>query len=356
MSKLLISCATLGHGGAERVLSILSHSFADNFDEIIYLMWLKGNMFYKIDPRVRLISLPDYSGYNNRYREILAFRKIVKKEKPDLVLSFLTPFNMLVQLATVGLQIKVVVCERNDPHYVPGGKIMEKLRDFTYRWSYGILTQTDYSKKCYKGKLGEKATVIYNPVMMNREEVGSALLKEKSKRIITVGRLHPQKNQRMLIDSFAIFFKDHPTYELVIFGEGPLKQELIHYVEQRGLSKVVKFMGQSDNVWEEIKVSKMFVLSSIAEGMSNALIEAMCLGVPVISTKVAGAVDLIKDGENGYLIDLKDVKGMSQRMSQIADNEALANQLGTIAAKVYELLNEQTISKRWIDYIWNTIK
>ena len=355
MSKLLISCATLGHGGAERVLSILSRAFADNYDEVIYLMWLKDEVFYEIDPRVRLVFLPDISGHNNRYREILSFRKFVKKENPDLILSFLTPFNMLVQVATIGLGIKTVVCERNDPHYVPGGKIMEMLRDFTYLWADGILAQTDYSRECYKGRLRKKTSVIYNPVMMTEDNVGSALTTKKQDRIISVGRLHPQKNQKMMIDAFSLFLVTHPTYELLIYGEGPLKQELIEYCKKREVSGSVKFMGHSNQVWEEIKKSKVFVLSSIAEGMSNALIESMCLGMPVVSTKVAGAVDLIKDGENGYLVDLNDSETMSERLSRITDDENLSKNLGTEASRLYLILNEKTICNQWIDYIMKNI-
>lgn len=356
MSKLLISCATLGHGGAERVLSILSHAFADNFDEVIYLMWLKDDIFYKIDYRVRLVFLPDISGHNNRYRELLSFRTFVKRENPDLILSFLTPFNMLVEVATIGLKTKVVVCERNDPHYVPGGKMMEWLRDLTYKRTNGILAQTDYSKSCYKGKLRDKTTVIYNPVTMPKDMVGSALTTKKDDIIITVGRLHPQKNQKMLIDAFSLFLVDHPTFELQIYGEGPLKQDLIQYCEKREVVGSVKFMGHSNQVWDEIKKAKVFALSSIAEGMSNALIEAMCLGMPVVSTKVAGAVDLIKDGENGFLVDLNDSTAMAERLSRITENEILSNQLGSEASSLYQMLNEETICNQWVDYIRNAIK
>lgn len=354
--KLLVSCATLGHGGAERVLSILSHAFADSFDEVIYLMWLKDEVFYKIDPRVKLVFLPDLSGQNNRYRELLSFRRFVKRENPDLILSFLTPFNMLVEAATIGLKTKVVVCERNDPHYVPGGKIMEWLRDLTYKRAYGILAQTDYSRSCYKGKLKDKTTVIYNPVTMPKDMVGSAFTTKKEDVIITVGRLHPQKNQKMLLEAFAIFVAKHPTFELVIYGEGPLKQELTEYAEKLGIGQSVKLKGHSNEVWNEIKKARVFALSSIAEGMSNALIEAMCLGMPVVSTKVAGAVDLIKDGENGYLVDQNDSTLMAERLSRIVDDGILSKQLGLEASKLYQMLNVDIICNQWVDYITKTIK
>ncbi len=353
MSKILVSCATLGHGGAERVLSILSHSFADNYEEVIYLMWLKDEVFYEVDPRVRLVFLSDISGHNNRFRELVSFRKYVKKEKPDLILSFLTPFNMLVQVATLGLGIKTVVCERNDPHYVPGGKITEILRDFTYRWTTGILAQTDYSRNCYKGKLREKTSVIYNPVMMSPEEVGSGLKTKKKNRIISVGRLHSQKNQRMLIDAFSLFVKTHPDYELVVYGEGPLRQELEQHVKNIGIEDKVAFPGHSNAIWNEIKASKIFAMSSVAEGMSNALVEAMCLGVPVVSTKVAGAVDLIKDGENGFLVSQNDVMNLNERMCRIADDNNLAAVIGRKGTEIYDILKVETICSQWITYINN---
>lgn len=181
MSKLVVSIATLGSGGAERVLSVLSSNLADNFSSVQYVLWDGGKPFYPIDGRIKIVSLPDISGKQGRRRQITTFRRLIKGERPDLVLSFLTPYNMLVLLSTIGLKQKVVVAERTDPkRLLSGGKVGLWLRDLLYRLANGILTQTDYAKSCYDEKFAGKTRVIYNPVTMSDEQVGMALRTPKN--------------------------------------------------------------------------------------------------------------------------------------------------------------------------------
>lgn len=352
MSKLLVTIATLGSGGAERVLSILSTTLADNFDDVQYVMWDGGDVFYEIDKRVKIVSLPELSGCKGRTKQVKAYRRLVKDEKPDLILSFLTPYNMLVLLSTIGMKQKIVVAERTDPkRLLAGGKPMLILRDFLYRRACGILTQTEYAKSCYGGILAPKTKVIYNPVMMTEEQVGEALRTNKSKTIVSVGRLEPVKDQFSMIDAFGIFHNTHPDYKLAIYGEGPMREELLNKINTLGLQDDVKLPGRNNQVWEKMVEADCFLLTSKAEGMSNAMIEAMCLGLPVISTKVAGATDFIEDGINGYLVDVGDYITMSAHMSEIADNPKLQKDLGKSAKKAYDVLKADIICKQWSDYL-----
>jgi len=211
--------------------------------------------------------------------------------------------------------------------------------------------QPEYAKSCYKGRLAQKTMVIYNPVTMGQGHVGAALRTEKKHMIVTAGRLEPVKNQRMIIEAFDSFHKTHKDYKLVIYGEGPMRQQLEDLIQERGLQKNAILAGRSDKVWDAMIGADCFLLSSNYEGMSNAMIEAMCLGLPVISTKVSGATDLIEDGINGFLIEKNDSEGMSSRMSQIADNKELQKQLGEKAVGVYNLLRSDVICQQWVDYL-----
>ncbi len=356
MSKLIITTADVAGGGAARVLSVLSKPLADAFDEVQIVCWSHLRVFYTFDERVKIIHLPLISNKKSRYGHLLAFRRYIRKERPDLVLCVQTPINMLALAATTFMSVKFVVAERTDPkRSVAGGKAMLWLRDFLYRRPLGILAQTEYAKSCYKGALGRKTTVIYNPMPMGEEYVGKALRTEKRNEIVTVGRFFAVKDLPTMIDAFAIFHRTHPDYHLVIYGFGPLKGEIEAKIERDGLKDAVVLGGTRNDVWDCIVGSQMFVLSSIVEGMSNALAEAMCLGLPVISTKVAGATDLIHDGENGYLVNVKDVVNMADRMCLLADDDKLREQMGREAAKVYEILREDKISKQWIDYLKSII-
>lgn len=352
MKKIIVSIATLGSGGAERVLSVLSKPLVERFDEVQYVMWDGGEVFYDMDDRVIIVSLPSLSGRKGRSKQIKAFRQYIKKEKPNLILSFLTPYNMLVLLSTIGLKQRVVVAERTDPsRLLAGGKTMLWLRDCLYRRALGILTQTEYAKSCYDKKFAGKTKVIYNPITMTEEQVGMALRTEKEKTFVSVGRLEAVKDQKMMIRAFNQFHQNHPTYRLVIYGEGPMRQQLESLIDALGLSNSVILAGRNNKVWDAIASVECFLLSSQYEGMSNAMAEALCLGLPVISTKVAGATEFIKDGVNGYLVDVHDADTMAKRMCEVADNETLRESMGKEAAKVYELLRADKISQEWVDYL-----
>lgn len=356
MRTLLVSCATLGSGGAERVLSILSTPLADNFDSVQYVLWEGGETFYPIDARVKIISLPNISGKKGRYLQMPTFRGIIKRELPDLVLSFLTPYNMLVLLSTMGLRQKIVVAERTDPkRLLAGGHWGLWLRDCLYHQSIGILTQTEYAKSCYDKKFGGKTKVIFNPLTMNEEQVGSALKAEKEKVFVTAGRLEAVKDQMMMIEAFAAFHKTHPDYRLVIYGEGPMREELQEFVSTLSLKESVILAGRTNDLWNKIACAEAFLLTSEYEGMSNALIEAMCLGLPVISTKVAGATDLIQDGKNGFLIDVKDYESLANRMLYLADNPELREKMGYSATNVYERVRQDKICNQWIEFLKSKI-
>lgn len=356
MKTLLVSCATLGSGGAERVLSILSTPLADNFDSVQYVLWEGGETFYPIDARVKIISLPNISGKKGRYLQMPTFRGIIKRERPDLVLSFLTPYNMLVLLSTMGLRQKIIVAERTDPkRLLAGGRLGLWLRDCLYHHASGILTQTKYAKSCYDEKFCGKTKVIFNPLTMNEEQIGSALKAEKEKVFVTAGRLEAVKDQTMMIEAFASFHRNHPDYRLAIHGEGPLHEALQKKIAALGLQEAVVLAGRTNDLWNKISCAEAFLLTSEYEGMSNALIEAMCLGLPAISTKVAGATDLIKDGENGFLIEVKDNEALADRMARLADDDELRKRMGRKASAVYELVRQDKICQQWIDYLKSKI-
>ena len=186
---------------------------------------------------------------------------------------------------------------------------------------------------------------------MTDKQVGMATRTEKEKVFVSVGRLEAVKDQDMMIRAFGQFHNNHPDYKLVIYGEGPNRPQLGALVNSLGLEGAVLLPGRNNNVWNAISSAECFLLSSKYEGMSNAMVEALCLGLPVISTKVAGATEIIKDGENGYLVDVGDANAMAKYMCQIADDNELRQNLSAGAVKVYELFRADRICEEWVDYL-----
>lgn len=348
--KILIVCGTLESGGAERVISILSKPFAAKYQNVKIITWRHAPIFYKIDSRVEILPLPSEATSHNLIIKLFAFRKLVKKEHPDLILSFLTIFNMFTLVSLLGIKIPIIVAERNDPRFIKGGGLIKFIRNLLYLKASGILCQTQSIKDYFKGKLRQKSDIIYNPVVIPDNLIGKAIKTPKKNRIVTIGRLHPQKNQKLLINSFIEFHKSHPDYILSIYGKGELEDELSKYINDVSMTNFIELVGEQKDVYQLILDSKVFVLSSDFEGMPNALIEAMSLGLPCISTKVSGAIDLIENEINGILVD-SNTKSISNALNKLVDNPDFANSIAHNAVDVHKKLNIDHISNLWIKYL-----
>ena len=351
MTKLFISCATMEAGGAERVISVLSESFAVHYDEVRILMWVDAPVFYNVDPRVRLVSIEKESGTKNIISKMCWFRHYISHESPNLILSFLYPWSMKVLIALSFIKTNVVVAERQDPRIVRGGRVTKVLRNLLYLKAKGIIVQTRENRNYYASFIRRKIKAIYNPVNIPLNMKGMALRKEKDGTIVSVGRLSVEKNHELLIRAFSLFLQDHPSFVLKIYGEGKQRTVLQKLIDEMHMEDKVLLMGNSNNVLEDIISSDVFVLSSDYEGMPNALIEAMCLGIPCISTRVSGASELIRDGENGILIDVRSIDQMAHSMSMLVDNRVLSEHLAGQAVAMYDFLRVEVIQKNWTEYL-----
>ncbi len=361
MSKLIVNTGTLAAGGAERVLSILSKTLADAFDEVQYVLWLDAkypDIFYSIDPRIKIVKISRESGSTHVWYHMLWYRNYIKNEKPTIVLSFMVMVCFTVTVSLFFTGIKQIVAERNDPRFF-SRKWLRKIIDLSYRSHdvKGILMQTEWNRRYFsKSKLLKKTSVIYNPIILNKEAIGSSLECEKENIIVSVGRLTKQKRHDILINAFAILHMKYPKYKLIIYGEGEERAYLQALVDKLQLVGCVELPGRIKDVTEKINHAIMFVMTSDYEGMSNALAEAMCLGLPCISTKVSGATDLIKNGNNGFLVEVGDTTAVTEKMLLLINDENLRKSISSNAYLVYDALRCDVVGNQWVDYIRSIIK
>lgn len=146
------------------------------------------------------------------------------------------------------------------------------------------------------------------------------------------------ENHALLIKAFAGITAKYPAYKLVIYGDGPLRKDLELLASNLGIADKVSFPGYTTEIRKKIERSSLFVLSSDFEGMPNALMEAMALGVPCISTdcKGGGARFLIKNGTNGLLTPIGDVEALQTAMEKILSDQFFADNLSHNAHKLCE--------------------
>lgn len=348
MKRMIFFVSSMGDGGAQRVISILSEKMAARGMQVEILTYLDIPRVYEISEEVKLTCVEKCTGQRNIFYNLPWMRKYLK-ENAQVVLSFLAPFNMIVLTALLGTKTPIVVADRNDPAKVPGNPVVRKLRDLLYGFADRVIVQTNANKLYFK-HIEKKTTVIYNPVDL-KEYQGLALETEKERVIVSAGRLLPQKNQKMLLNAFKEISEKYPEYRLVIYGEGSYRKELENYVTELGISEKVLMPGSVTDLYDRIKSAELFVLSSDYEGMPNALIEAMCLGLPVISTRVSGAADLIKNRKNGLLVEAGAVKDLAKAMDCLLGDQPLREGMAREAMKLSEELKPDEILRQWLEVI-----
>ena len=151
----------------------------------------------------------------------------------------------------------------------------------------------------------------------------------------------------MMIEAFAKIADEFPDWQLVIFGEGPLRAELEFLVSSFKLEGRVSLPGRTEHVIEELRKSKIFCLSSDYEGMSNSMIEAICVGLPIITTKVSGTEELITNGENGFVVEVGDLEGLTVSIHSLIKNEALRISMGYVSLNESYMFSLNEIKELW---------
>lgn len=353
MKKITFFIGSLEEGGAERVVSNLISYFADKGDEILLVLYHDRETFYQIDPRVKVVSVCKETRSTRMISNLRWMRRFFR-ENSSVIISFLAGFNMLALLATMGMKIPVLVADRNDPRFVPRKFFVRKMRDFLYRFADGIIIQTEHNKRYFSKAVRKKSIIIYNPIDLGTR-CGEALRTPKENKIVSVSRLMPQKRQTMLIRAFAGIHEEFPELSLTIFGEGSARCELETLIESLSLQDCVFLPGSEKNVFDKICSAKLFVLSSDYEGMPNALAEAMCLGLPCISTAVSGATDMIKNNENGILVDIAETKQLEEAMRNLLKDQSLSEKIANNAVELNNLLDKTVIAEQWHRYVFSFI-
>lgn len=353
--KVTFVIPSLGSGGAERVVSNLSNEFTALGMNVNVIMLANRNLYYPLNDNVGIEyldcekdnSLPFFKRYKLRLKKI---KSAVKKINPDVVISFMSETNIDVCFAMRGLKIPLIVSERNDPAIDPASKAKQYMRKIAYRKPSGFVFQTPDAQRYFSKRIQEKSCIILNPLSAT---LPTPYEGKRDKRIVSVGRLNKQKNFPLLFDAFAEFVKEYPDYKLEIYGEGLLKEKLQQYILQLGMENKVSLMGFCKDVHDKIKTASMFVMSSDFEGMPNALLEAMAIGMPCISTDCpcGGPRMLIREYENGMLVKTKSKDSIFKAMKYMVDNPHKAYQMGKKSQKIRAEADASAVVQTWIDYI-----
>ena len=351
--RIMFYINTLAGGGAQRVMSNLANMFSEAGDEVIFVTSFTAEGEYPLDKGVDRRSLSAQritSLLQRNVTYVMELRKLVKQEKPDVLLAFMRQPNYRAVVAGLGLKTKTLISVRCDPKVEYRGRVGHFLGKNLLPLADGCIFQTEDAKLWFPEKLQKKSRVIANAVKRDFYSVEPAPVPG---RIVTCGRMTNQKNHRMLIDAFADAAKDIPHAQLHIYGDGMLRQELAAQIESTGMSDKIKLMGQTSDVPGVLREASIFVLSSNFEGMPNALMEAMAAGVACISTDCpcGGPAMLIENGKSGILTPVGDKAALTEAIRRLLLDQEQTERLGREARIAAEQFLPEKIFAQWREYL-----
>ena len=358
----------LGMGGLENgLINLINRMPADTFRHVIICMTDATNFSERLNKSVEIYPLHKKEG-----KDLWVYFKLWKlfrKIKPDIVHTRnLSALEAQLAAALAGVPIQIHGEHGRDVHDLDGSnKRYQLIRKF-FRIMidrYIPLSQdlADYLINTIQVN-PDKVTKICNGVDTDKfkpdshfrskfghSEYPDFLFKEKSIVFGTVGRLATVKNQTDLVKAFNLLCKENPQVDikLVIVGDGGLKKDLLKLIQTEKLDSKVWLAGARDNINELMNMMDVFVLPSLAEGISNTILEAMATGLPVVATDVGGNAELVVNGETGYIVEAKNINALKEGLKIYLDQPERIKQHGKQSRKRIE--DNFSINKMMQDYL-----
>lgn len=358
--KIVFGIPALDYSGAPKMMSWVANQMSKRGHEVKIVSYFSEECAVKLEAGVEFYPLGLKRSSSRFIRNtfgmaqaICKLDKYVKSQKPDAFVTFLDSVGMSY-LPIVKKRCRVLASERADPYAYKKDTL--KARMALIEKADVIIFQTDGARDYFKEneKIYGKSAVIPNPVVLKDDvkELRTNIpdFSSRDNRVVTVGRLSLiQKRQDVLIDAFELVHKKHPELELVIYGDGPDKSKIQDIIDNKGLSHCITLAGKISDVEKTIYNARVFVLSSDLEGIPNALIEAMSVGVPCVSTDCSpgGARLLVNDGENGYIVPRGDFAALASRICELAENKDDSERLSQKALDIIDAFGEEKIANEW---------
>lgn len=349
----ITSCSCFG--GAEKMLCWVATEL-QQFGHDTVIIDLKSNVnnvdFERsIDPRIKVIpaQAKGFKGLK-RLKQILDVKQILVSEQIDIVVGFTSYPNFLASICGKIARIPSIISERCDPAVELQNRIAKFYHYFINK-ANGAVFQIEGAKSFYTERLQNKSVTIPNPIFISE----SAQEPEyKNKAIVSVGRLdNYQKRYDVMIGAFSIFAMTHPEYTLKLYGDGADAEQIRQWINESDVSDRIEMCGLTEHPMTDMIKNEMFVITSDFEGISNSLLEAMAIGMPVVSTdcRPGGSRMLIENNVNGQLVPIGDSQAIAEALSRFADDKVFRIACSTQAKNVNERFAPTKIISLWNDYI-----
>ena len=376
--KVYIVLHSLAVGGAERHASSIANYLSENDYEVMIILLDNDTVVVQLNEGVKVIALPNLEYPDNikkahpnlRESILLKVYKPISKKKyiyldrflyykyhyitklswffeqqedidNSIVISFMPIPNICCSAIQKKFNYKLILGEFSSPQSELTANAPEnKMKKRCFQNAAGFVFQTEEQKEFYSYLTDVEKQIIPNPL---EEIVVQPFIGERKKIIVNFCRLSTPKNIPLLIAAFAKIAEDYPEYSLVIYGEGPKRSEIEDCIIDYGLTERVSLMPFAENVLELVYDSAMFVSSSDWEGISNSMLEAMAIGLPVVCTDcpAGGARMFIKPYENGILVPVRDQQALAEAMIYMIEHPEDAEKMGRNAVEIRNTLEKE---------------
>ena len=358
MNKITFFLGGLSGGGSERVVCNLANYLCGEGVEIQILTLGGDEPTYSLNKEIKRICLTKETDrtffFFKPIKIFFRFLYFIRKNKTDVYVVFLPVTTILILFFKFMIRCPVVASERALPsiYSLRKQKMLCRLAHLADGWVFQTQSQEKWYGHCIKN-----VPKVIIPNAINEEFLNAANDAVKGKIVVSTGRLTKQKNHALLINAFALVLKKIPNYKLYIYGDGPERDKLEELVSLLGLQHNVFLPGYSTEIRKKMSEASLFVLSSDYEGIPNALMEAMALGIPCVSTDCGGggAKYLIEDGVNGLLVPVQDEIAMSESIEKVLLNPEYACHLGENARKISNRLSPEKIYGEWANFIHDIV-
>lgn len=342
--RIAFIIGSMRRGGAERVISILANSYAARGWSVDIITLLDDSNDYILEDSIVVRQFG--SKIKSRIRQLphwlSSIRSYVKENNPEYIVSFIARINIITLISCMGLNKSIVVSERSDPRADGRSIFINFATRMLYPFSKYIIFQTKWAQSCFSKRIQAKGKIINNPIHITAHATIN-----KRKKIVAVGRLYEEKNHKLLINAFKNIHERYPEYKLFIFGEGKLRSLLEKQIDELDLKSAVFLPGNVEDIHDNIADAEMFVLPSNYEGLSNALLEAMMMGLPCISTDCSGSNEIIDNGYNGILINRGNEEQLYQAIETLIIDKKKAATIAKNGKKSVEHMNKSNVIVEW---------
>lgn len=353
--RVVFYISSFSRGGAERVVTTLAKKMNGDQEVFVVTDTISKNEYDL--PDVKRINM-GYVVYPNvlkraihKLQYICKLRKKMQELHPDVVISFSIDSALRMKKAVKNTKIKQIVSVRSNPSVdykteTEVQNIIAKIQDLD-----GFVFQTGEQRDFFGKDIAADSVVILNP--MAEEFSGKDVEVDKKREVATFGRMTKSKDHATLLRAYDLAAEKLPDYVFSIYGDGELREKMEEIRESLKHKERILLQGECTDVKNKMKQISVFVLSSRNEGLPNALMEAMALSLPVISTDCpcGGPAAIIEHDKNGILVPVGDEVRLAEAIVELCSDTSKAHMLGMEASKIRQTCDADRIANQWIQYM-----